>query len=38
VLRFLDEDATLLQEARLVATLPVSSFERARAPPRLTGD
>jgi hypothetical protein len=29
VLRFLDEDSNPVQEARLVATLPVSPFLRA---------
>jgi lycopene beta-cyclase len=34
VLRFLDEDSTSLQEARLVATLPVLPFLRAAVRPR----
>lgn len=34
VLRFLDEDSDALQEARLVATLPVSPFLRAALRPR----
>ena len=34
VLRFLDEDSTPTQEARLIATLPVSPFLRAALRPR----
>jgi hypothetical protein len=36
VLRSLDEDSNPIQEARLVATLPVSPFLRAAIRPRST--